>query len=83
VYGGQLNDIGGDLNFHYANNCECWLNWCLLEPCCDHSKPVSVFDILEQHTAVGAAYNSRDRESEHASACQKGTRENVLGKISA
>jgi hypothetical protein len=46
-------------------------------------KPVSVFEILEQHTAVGAAYNSRDRELEHASACQEGTREKVLGEISA
>jgi hypothetical protein len=44
---------------------------------------VSVFEILEQHTAVGAAYNSRDRELEHASACQEGTREKVLGEISA
>jgi hypothetical protein len=44
---------------------------------------VSVFDILEQHTAVGAAYNSRDRELEHASICQEGTREEVLTKISA
>jgi Holliday junction resolvasome RuvABC ATP-dependent DNA helicase subunit len=44
---------------------------------------VSVFEILKQHMAVGAAYNSRDRELEHASACQEGTRENVLGEISA
>jgi hypothetical protein len=44
---------------------------------------VSVLEILEEHTALGAAYNSRDRELEHASACQEGTREKVLGEILA
>jgi len=41
-----------------------------------------VFDILKEHTAVHAAYNSRERESEHASTCQEGTRRDVLRKIS-
>ena len=52
-------------------------------PCCNYLKQVTVFDILEKHTAVNAAYNSRERESEHASICQEGTRQDVLSKISA
>ena len=44
---------------------------------------MSVFDILKEHTAVNAAYNSSDRESEHPSICQENTREDVLAMISA
>ncbi|KAF8226432.1 hypothetical protein L208DRAFT_1407070 [Tricholoma matsutake] len=44
---------------------------------------LSIFDILKEHTALNAAYNSRERESEHASICQEGTRESVLRTISA
>jgi hypothetical protein len=54
--------------------------WCLSYR--DHLNPVSVFDILKEHTAVSAAYNSRDRELECASICQEGTREDVLRKVS-
>jgi hypothetical protein len=39
--------------------------------------------MLKEHTAVNAAYNSRERELENASTCQEGTRQEVVGKISA
>ena len=52
-------------------------------PCCDRLGSVSVFDVLKDHIAIHAAYNSMERESEHASVCQEGTREAVLGNISA
>jgi len=48
----------------------------------DRLKPASVFDILKQHTAFSAAYNSGERESEHASTCQEGTRRDVIHRIS-
>src|SRR5436190_9873198 len=43
----------------------------------------TVFDLLKDHTAFNAAYNSMEREEEHASTCQEGTRKAILGKISA
>ncbi|KAF8221537.1 hypothetical protein L208DRAFT_1414867 [Tricholoma matsutake] len=49
----------------------------------NYANSLSIFDILKEHTALNAAYNSRERESEHASICQEGTREDVLRKISA
>jgi hypothetical protein len=45
-------------------------------------KPASLFDVLEKHVAFNAAYNSREREAEHASTCLEGTREDVIRKIS-
>ena len=42
-----------------------------------------MFDILEPRIAIHAVYNSAERESEHASTCQKGTREEVLSKLVA
>ncbi|KAF8220475.1 hypothetical protein L208DRAFT_1416690 [Tricholoma matsutake] len=49
----------------------------------NYANSSSTFDILKEHAALNAAYNSRERESEHASICQEGTREDVLTKISA
>jgi len=49
----------------------------------DRLKPGSIFDVLKEHTAFNAAYNSSERESEHASTCQEGTREDIMSKISA
>jgi hypothetical protein len=40
-----------------------------------------VFDILKEHSAIHAVYNSAERESEHASTCQEGTRKQVLSKL--
>ena len=48
----------------------------------DHLKLASLFDVLEKHVAFNAAYNSREREAEHASTCLEGTREEVIRKIS-
>ena len=49
----------------------------------DYLQPGSIFDILEKHSALNAAYNSFERASEHASTCQEGTREAVVSKILA
>jgi len=49
----------------------------------DNLKSGSVFDILKEHNADNAAYNSRERELEHAFTCQEGTRRDVIAKISA
>ncbi|KAF8224783.1 hypothetical protein L208DRAFT_1409552, partial [Tricholoma matsutake] len=49
----------------------------------NYANSLSIFDILKEHAALNAAYNSRERELEHASICQEGTREDVLRKISA
>ena len=49
----------------------------------DYLQPGSIFDVLEKHSALNAAYNSRERESQHASTCQEGTREAVVSKILA
>jgi hypothetical protein len=49
----------------------------------DHLKPASLFDILKEHVAFNAAYNSREREAEHVSTCLEGTHEDVIKKISA
>jgi NACHT domain len=43
----------------------------------------SIFDMLKTHIATNAAYNSRERELEHALICQKGTRDEVLANLSA
>jgi hypothetical protein len=43
---------------------------------------VSVFDILKGHVAFNASYNSWERELEHATVCQEGTRKGVLERIS-
>jgi hypothetical protein len=43
---------------------------------------VSVFDILKEHVALNASYNSWERELEHASVCQEGTCEGILNRIS-
>jgi hypothetical protein len=51
--------------------------------CRDYLKPESVFDLLKEHTAFNATYNSSERESENASTCQEGTRESVISNISA
>jgi len=50
-------------------------------PHSDHLKPASLFDILKEHVAFNAAYNSREREAEQASTCLEGTREDVISKI--
>jgi uridine kinase len=42
-----------------------------------------VLDILEPRIAIHAVYNSAERESEHASTCQEGTRKEVLSKLVA
>lgn len=39
--------------------------------------------MLKEHTAFNARHNSSERESEHASSCQEGTREAVVSRISA
>jgi len=39
--------------------------------------------MLKEHTAFNARYNSRERESEHASTCQEGTRKAVISQLSA
>jgi hypothetical protein len=44
---------------------------------------VTVFDILKEHVALNASYNSRERELEHATVCEEGTRRGVLDNISA
>ena len=44
---------------------------------------MSIFDALKEHTAINAAYNSSECESEHASICEEDTRKDVLQKISA
>ena len=44
---------------------------------------MSIFDALKEHTAINAAYNSSECESEHASICEEETRKDVLQKISA
>jgi hypothetical protein len=49
----------------------------------DYLEPESVFDLLKERTAFNATYDSSERESEHASTCQEGTREGVISKISA
>ena len=49
----------------------------------DYLQPGSIFDVLEKHSALHAAYNSFERASEHASTCQEGTREAVVSKILA
>ncbi|KAF8235548.1 hypothetical protein L208DRAFT_1392156 [Tricholoma matsutake] len=49
----------------------------------NYANSLSIFDILKEHMALNTAYNSREHESEHASICQEGTREDVLRKISA
>jgi len=51
--------------------------------CHDRLKPGSLFDILTPYTAFNAAYNSGERESEHASTCLEDTRKDVINKISA
>jgi hypothetical protein len=78
----QFYSAGRDQIINYTNSCEwCWfIRWLSLR---DPLKSASVFDILEKHTAIHAAYNSRERESEHASTCQEGTRKDVIEKISA
>jgi NACHT domain len=48
----------------------------------DRLGPASIFDILRPHIAPNAAYNSREREKEHASICQEGTRTEIIGNIS-
>jgi hypothetical protein len=44
--------------------------------------PASVFDLLRPHTAFSAAYDSGQRQSEHASTCLEGTRERIVNRIS-
>jgi uridine kinase len=47
----------------------------------DLLEPGSIFDIWKTRIAVNAAYNSRERELEHASICQEGTRTEVIRNI--
>jgi len=49
----------------------------------DCLNPGSIFDMLMPYTAFNAAYNSGERESEHASTCLEDTRKNVIYMISA
>jgi hypothetical protein len=51
--------------------------------CRDYLKLESVIDLLKEHTAFNATYDSSERESEHASTCQEGTRGGVISNISA
>jgi len=54
---------------------------CLLRHDC--LNPGSLFDMLMPYTAFNAAYNSGERESEHASTCLENTRKDVINRISA
>jgi hypothetical protein len=47
----------------------------------DLLEPAPIFDIWKTRIAVNAAYNSRERELEHASICQEGTRTEVIRNI--
>jgi hypothetical protein len=47
-----------------------------------HWAPGTVSDVLLPHISFDAAYNSGQRESEHASTCQEGTRKDVINRIS-
>lgn len=38
---------------------------------------------MKEHNAFNAAYNSRERECDHANLCQEGTRADVINKITA
>jgi len=49
----------------------------------DRLNPGSVFEMLMPYIAFNAAYNSGERESEHASTCLEDTRKDVINKISA
>jgi len=51
--------------------------------CHDRLNPGTVFDMLKPYTAFNAAYNSGERESEHATTCLEDTRKDVINKISA
>jgi len=53
---------------------------CLLRHDC--LNPGSLFDMLMPYIAFNAAYNSGERESEHASTCLENTRKDVINNIS-
>ncbi|KAF8309070.1 hypothetical protein F5887DRAFT_1294564 [Amanita rubescens] len=74
IPGSQFTDIGGDQINNYG-----LITGNLNMPV--HYR--TVFDILKDsgQIAIHAAYNSAERESEHASTCQGGTRESVLSKL--
>ena len=92
ISGGQFTNIGRDQNHIYGPSGQLILNYgnprALFASysqllCRDQIEPASVFDILKERTAIHAVYNSMERELEHASTCQEGTRAAVLSKLTA
>ncbi|KAF8341102.1 hypothetical protein F5887DRAFT_919208 [Amanita rubescens] len=90
ISGSQFTDIGGDQINNYGqsqfitgnlNQINMPVHYGSTRR--DHIDTGTVFDILKDSNqiAIHAAYNSAERESEHASTCQEGTREMVLSKL--
>ncbi|KAF8337233.1 hypothetical protein F5887DRAFT_920525 [Amanita rubescens] len=80
ISGSQFTDIGGDQINNYDQS---QFNLNQINMPVHYGSTRTVFDILKDSNqiAIHAAYNSAERESEHASTCQEGTRERVLSKL--